>query len=65
MLVMRALAWATEQARATAEQCGERAVLCVPVRDDDHHCIALLARASAHRRRTHDPDAAAVASANC
>jgi len=44
-LETRALAWATERTRALAEQCGERAVLCVPVRDDDHHRMALLARA--------------------
>ncbi len=45
MLEMQALAWATERAGVLAEQCGERAMLCVPVRDDDHHRMALLARA--------------------
>ncbi|MGQ9550570.1 MAG: GNAT family N-acetyltransferase [Roseiflexus sp.] len=42
---MQALAWATGRARAIAAQCGERAMICVPVRDDDHHRMALLARA--------------------
>jgi len=52
-LETRALAWATERTRALAEQCGERAVLCVPVRDDDHHRMALLARAGLRLEEWH------------
>ncbi|MFQ3631111.1 GNAT family N-acetyltransferase [Roseiflexus sp.] len=44
-LEMQAVAWALEQARTRAELCGERAVLCVPVRDDDPHRTGLLTRA--------------------
>lgn len=44
-LEAQAITWATMRARASADQHGERAVLCVPVRDDDPYRAALLARA--------------------
>lgn len=44
-LEVQAITWATARARASAEQHGERAVLCVPVCDDDPYRAALLTRA--------------------
>lgn len=52
-LEAQAIAWATAQARASAEQHGERAVLCVPVRDDDPYRAALLARSGLRREEWH------------
>jgi mycothiol synthase len=52
-LEMHALTWATERARTLAEQCGERTVLCVPVRDDDPYRAALLARAGLRLEEWH------------
>lgn len=52
-LEAQAIAWATAQARASAEQHGERAVLCVPVRDDDPYRAALLARTGLRREEWH------------
>ena len=52
-LEAQAIAWATARARASAEQCGERTVLCVPVRDDDPYRAALLARAGLRLEEWH------------
>ncbi|GIV82873.1 MAG: hypothetical protein KatS3mg051_2227 [Anaerolineae bacterium] len=52
-LEAQAITWAMAWARASAEQHGERVVLCVPVCNDDPYRAAMLARIGLRRGEWH------------